>query len=44
MSYALLQIIPSRRMLGQWFPGEIQSAISAVSAGAIVVIGAMLSQ
>jgi two-component system LytT family sensor kinase len=36
MSYALLQIIPSRRMLGEWFPGEIQSAISAVSAGAIV--------
>jgi Histidine kinase len=36
MSYTLLQIIPSRRMLGEWFPGEIQSAFSAVSAGAVV--------
>jgi two-component system, LytTR family, sensor kinase len=36
MTYALLQILPSRRVLGQWFPGEIQSAFSALTAGAIV--------
>lgn len=36
MSYALLQIIPSRRALGEWQPGEIQSAFSALCAGAIV--------
>jgi LytS/YehU family sensor histidine kinase len=36
MSYALLQIIPSRRMLGEWFPGEIQSGISTLAAAAIV--------
>lgn len=36
MSYALLQIFPSRRVLGEWFPGEIQSAVSVVGAGAIV--------
>jgi hypothetical protein len=35
-SYALLQIIPSRRELGVWQPGEIQSAFSTSSAGAIV--------
>ena len=36
MSYAMLQILPSRRVLGEWQPGEIQSAFSALSAGAIV--------
>jgi two-component system LytT family sensor kinase len=36
MSYALLQILPSRRMFGEWFPGEIQSGVSSVGAGAIV--------
>lgn len=35
-SYALLQILPSRRALGVWQAGEIQSACSALSAGAIV--------
>jgi two-component system, LytTR family, sensor kinase len=35
-SYALLQIIPSRRMLGVWSAGEIQSAFSTLFAGAIV--------
>src|SRR5215212_4408292 len=36
MSYALLQIIPLRRMFGEWFPGEIQSGVSSVGAGAVV--------
>ena len=35
-SYALLEIIPSRRMLGVWEPGEIQSGLSTLTAGAIV--------
>ena len=35
-SYALLQIIPSRRAFGVWEAGEIQSAFSALSAGAVV--------
>lgn len=35
-SHALLQFIPSRRMLGEWHAGEIQSGLCAVSAGAIV--------
>jgi LytS/YehU family sensor histidine kinase len=36
MSYALLQILPSRRALGTWQPGEIHSAFSTLIAGAIV--------
>ena len=36
MSFALLQIFPSRRDLGQWFPGEMQSAISTLAASVIV--------
>lgn len=36
MAYALLQILPSRRMLGEWLPGEIQAGLSSVAAGAIV--------
>jgi glucose-6-phosphate-specific signal transduction histidine kinase len=36
MSYVLLQILPSRRMFGEWFPGEIQSGFSALIAGAVV--------
>lgn len=36
MSYALLQIIPSRRDLGTWQPGEMQSAFSTLIAAAIV--------
>jgi two-component system LytT family sensor kinase len=35
-SYALLQLLPSRRMLGVWEPGEIQSGLSSLSAGAMV--------
>lgn len=31
-----MQIIPSRRALGEWQPSEIQSAFSALCAGAIV--------
>ena len=34
--HALLQFLPSRRALGQWQAGEIPSAFSALSAGAIV--------
>src|SRR5687768_6512877 len=36
MSYVLLQILPSRRALGVWQPGEIQSGVSTLIAGAIV--------
>lgn len=35
-TYALLQFIASRPVLGVWEPGEIQAAVSSVSAGAIV--------
>jgi two-component system, LytTR family, sensor kinase len=35
-SYAILQIIPPRRVWGEWATGEIHSAFSALSAGAIV--------
>ena len=36
MSYALLQLIPPRRVWGEWLPGEIQSGFSTLAAGAIV--------
>ena len=35
-SFAFLQIIPSRSDVGDWAPGEIQSGLSALSAGAVV--------